>query len=138
MTWTRLTSTWLLLALAMSLNGAFREAVLKRVMAPAAADVVSAVLGAAIILLVTRLFFRAFAKNSIPALLAASGVLVGLTVAFEFLVGRYVDHKTWAELLGNYAIWSGKLWPLLLLLVALTPFIWGRWWPRRDREVTRG
>src|SRR5688572_20524427 len=98
MTWTRLIGTWMVLALAMSLNGVFRETVLKRMVSPAAADVLSAVLGAAIILLVTRLFFRAFAKNSNPALLAAGGVLVGLTVAFEFAVGRYVDRKSWGEL----------------------------------------
>jgi hypothetical protein len=60
-------------------------------------------------------------------------MLVVLTVAFEFLIGRYVDHKSWADLVGNYAIWRGRLWPIVLLVLALTPFLWGRWLPATTR-----
>jgi hypothetical protein len=119
----------------MSLNGVFREAALKRWMDPGGADIVSAVLGAVIILLVTRRFFRPFGGMSGRELAKASLALLVLTVAFEFAVGRLVDNKTWAELLGNYAVWRGRLWPLLLLLVALTPFIWGRWFPERSEQT---
>ena len=52
-----------------------------------------------------------------------------MTVAFEFLIGRTVDHKSWRELVENYAIWRGRLWPVVLLTVVLAPFAWTRWWP---------
>ena len=131
MSWSRLFAAWVLLALAMSINGIFREAALKRWMAAGAADIVSAALGAAIILFITRAFFRRLAGQPGGELLKASAVLLILTVAFEFAIGRYVDHKSWAELFANYAIWRGRLWPILLALVALTPFIWGRWFAGR-------
>lgn len=135
--WPRILTTWVLLAIAMSLNGIFRETVLKRAMASAAADVVSAVLGAAIILLVTRPMFRSLRGSPDRVFAMTSVVLVVLTVVFEFAVGRYVDHKSWTELIGNYAIWRGRLWPILLALVALTPFIWGRWFPGDEAPQDR-
>lgn len=49
-----------------------------------------------------------------------------LTVAFEFIFGHYVDRKSWSELAANYAIWNGRLWPLVLLSLILAPFIWTR------------
>ena len=117
----------MLLALLMSGNGVLREAVLKPSMGPRSADVVSAAIGIALILVVTAVGFRPLAGAPTVQLAAASALLVCLTVAFEFIIGRTVDHKSWAELFGNYAIWRGRLWPVVLLVVALTPFIWGRW-----------
>lgn len=130
----RLLLAWLAMAVAMSANGAFREMALRRWLDAQSADLVSAAIGAAIILLLTFLFFRPLAGSSTRTLLFVSVLLVVLTVIFEFTIGRLVDRKSWSELLGNYAIWRGRLWPLLLLLIALTPFIWGRWLPRRRRE----
>ena len=133
----RVLAAWLAMAIAMSANGVFRELVLKRWLSTPAADTASAVIGAGIILLLTSFFFRPLVRASSGILRLASLMLVVLTVSFEFAVGRLVDHKTWGELLGNYAIWRGRLWPLLLLLIALTPFIWGRWLasePARKRD----
>ncbi|HYC52738.1 MAG TPA: hypothetical protein VEB19_16615 [Gemmatimonadaceae bacterium] len=127
MTTARLLGTWVLMAILMSLNGAFREMVLKPRMTASSADLASACLGAVILLIVSWLFFRPLRGASTPTLLRVSVVLVVLTVAFEFLIGRYVDHKSWSEVLANYELWNGRLWPLLLALIALTPFIWGRW-----------
>lgn len=122
----RLLGIWALMAVAMSANGIFRELALKRLVSPAIADVMNAALGIAIILLITRWLLRPLAGRSIAQLAIASLLLVGLTVVFEFAMGRYVDHKRWAELRENYALWRGRLWPLVLLTLALTPFLWGR------------
>ena len=125
--WMRVLACWLALAVLMSANGVFRELVLKPSLGATAADVLSAVLGAAIILLLTAYAFRALAGTSIGGLLAVSVALVALTVGFELVVGRFVDHRSWAELAGNYALWRGRLWPLLLAIVAVSPLLWGRW-----------
>lgn len=119
------------MAVAMTANGIFREAGLKRWMDAQAADLTSAAVGAVIILLLTFFFFRPLAGSTTRTLLVVSIFLVVLTVIFEFAIGRLVDRKSWSELLENYAIWRGRLWPALLLLIALTPFLWGRWLARK-------
>ena len=123
----RLLGAWITMAVAMSANGVFRELVLKTRMSDAAAEAASAALGCIIIVGVTGLFFRPLLGLDTRTLAGMSVVLVGLTVLFEFAVGRLIDHKSWHELLANYAFWEGRLWPLVLLVLALTPFLWGRW-----------
>ena len=123
MSWMRIIGTWLVLALAMTLNGIFRETVLRRTVAGRGVDIASAVLGIIIILAVTWLLFPPLAGLPLGKLLEISVVLVALTVGFEFAVGRWVDGKSWPALLDNYAIWRGHLWPLVLVTLAVTPFI---------------
>lgn len=123
MSWMRIIGTWLVLALAMMFNGIFRETVLRRSVAGRGADAASAVLGIIIILVVTWLLFPPLAGLGAGQLLEISIVLVALTVGFEFAVGRWIDGKSWQALLENYAIWRGHLWPIVLLTLAITPFI---------------
>jgi hypothetical protein len=127
----RLVGYWLLLAVVMSANGIFRELALGPVVGRARADVVSAGLGISMILAVTYRAYRSDAphwmrgwKELRPAAVSASWLT--MTVAFEELFGHYVDGKSWSELAANYALWRGRLWPLVLLTVVLAPFLWGR------------
>jgi hypothetical protein len=46
---------------------------------------------------------------------------LGATVLFEFLFGRLVAEKSWGELLHNYDVTTGNLWPLVLLVIAVSP-----------------
>lgn len=123
MPYPRLLGSWLLLAVLMPLNGALREFGLKRVLDAPFADVISAVLGIAIILAVTRAAFRIAADTPTASLWRMSATLVALTVAYEFTVGL-LGGQSWPEMLANYAIWRGRLWPLVLFTLALTPFLW--------------
>lgn len=122
----RTLGVWALLAVAMTANGILREVALAPALGRTGADVLSAALGIAIILATTRPFLRplAGAASAHPARIALAWV--ALTVAFEFVVGRWVDGKSWTELLANYAIWRGRLWPLVLATVAAAPFLWTR------------
>lgn len=120
---TRLLLTWLLLAVLMPINGALREFGLKHLMPDPAAEVLSVVTGIAIILVTTRWLFRIPGATGAATLAGYSAVLVGLTIAYEFAIGR-AGGKPWSELLGNYAIWDGKLWPLVLIALAATPWLW--------------
>lgn len=122
---------WALLAFLMSLNGIIRETVLAELFRRSLADLLSAVLGIGIILGTTRAFFawRPPWREDSPARIAA--IWTVLTVAFEFLFGHYVDRKSWSELASNYAIWDGRLWPLVLLSLVLAPFLWMRRHPAR-------
>lgn len=133
----KLLGLWVILAVAMIANGIFRVNVLQPRFGLPEADILSAVLGIVIILAVTRPFLRPLAGSTPPELLIVSGVLVVLTVIFEFTFGRWVDGKSWSELAADYAIWRGRLWPIVLLVLAASPFIWARPSNARQRRVTR-
>lgn len=135
MSFLRLLRAWVVIVPFMIANGVFRELVLKRAVNDTIADVLSAVIGVAIVVGVTRIVLRPLAGKSVPDLVRASVTLVVLTVVFEFLFGHYVDGATWTELLANYAIWDGRLWPVLLAIIAFMPFLWGRWSLEDKRHV---
>lgn len=49
-----------------------------------------------------------------------------MTVAFEFLFGRLVAQKPWGELLQAYDLTTGNLWLLVLLTIAVSPWLTAR------------
>jgi hypothetical protein len=116
--------TWLLVTIAMIVNGAFRVTILQPWLGERVADIVSAGLGISLILLLTRPFLRRLEAPTHRKLLAISGAWLALTVAFEFLFGHYVMGESWAALLANYNILRGRLWPLILVSLVLAPFCW--------------
>lgn len=117
---------WALLAFLMSANGIFRELVLVTAVRRGAAELLSALLGIGIILGTTGVLFRAFPGWQRANPLRLASIWLVLMLAFEFLFGHYVDGKSWRELVGNYAIWDGKLWPIVLLSLVAAPFLWTR------------
>ena len=123
MSYLRLIGVWLLLALLMPLNGALREFGFKRVMPVPAAELLSVATGILLILATTRWLFRIPAGTANAALALQSLTLVVLTVAYEFAIGIAGGH-TLRELLEHYAIWKGRLWPLVLAVLAATPWLW--------------
>lgn len=127
MTMLRLFGSWVLIAIAMIANGIFREVAIKPLLGNTAAEIISAVLGIAIIVIMTRYLLHPLAGKRASQLVRASATLLILTVSFEFLFGHYIDHKSWSELVANYAIWQGRLWLIVLMTLAFTPFLWGRW-----------
>ena len=124
----RLLLTWLVLAIGMSANGVAREIALKRVLSPVAADMMSAVTGMALIGIVTAIGLRPLRGSSdrIGELAVESMILIILTLVFETMIGRAVDHMSWGELAAHYAVWNGELWPVVLLWLACMPFLWAR------------
>lgn len=135
MTFTALLKAWLIILPVMIANGALRELVLRPIMGRGAAEILSALIGIVMIIVMTRYLLRRIAGRGAGELMRASATLVLLTVAFEFLFGRYVEGLTWTEMIGNYAIWRGQLWPLVLATIALMPFLWGRWSLREPRHA---
>jgi predicted transporter len=59
-------------------------------------------------------------KTSKQAFLAG-GIWVILTGVFEFFLGR-LSNKPWKQLLENYNLSTGHIWPLFLLALFLFPF----------------
>jgi len=117
---------WPLLAVIGVANGVLRETTFGPRLGEATAHRLSTLLlmvlcGGAVWLL---------ARWQVPAS-ASQAVAIGLawlalTVAFEFTFGRLIAHRSWGELLQNYRLDRGRLWPLFLVWLALLPWLVGR------------
>jgi hypothetical protein len=60
----------------------------------------------------------------VPTARAAAGIgagWVGLTVGFEFGFGHYLARQSWSTLRSDYDLRRGRLWPVVLLAVAVAP-----------------
>jgi hypothetical protein len=115
---------WLIMAVAMSLNGIFRVKILAVRWGDVWAGVASAASGIALIQLIAR------QAMGIPTTgrqrIRIATLWLFLTLIFEFTFGHYVDKKSWAELIANYNLFRGQLWPIVLASLILAPFVWRR------------
>lgn len=51
---------------------------------------------------------------------------LALTMAFEFLFGHYVMGNRWERLLYDYNLLAGRVWVLVLVWIAVAPFVFYR------------
>ena len=58
---------------------------------------------------------------------------LALTIAFEFLFGRYVAGHHWSRLFHDYNLLAGRLWVCILLWIAVAPYVVFRLQRRRPR-----
>ena len=117
---------WLLLLAAMFANGTLRVLVLQPQLGEHVARQVAVLTGIAIVVSLTFPFVRALARPTGKALMGVGVLWLILTVAFEFLFGHYVGRASWDALLEDYNLLEGRLWPFVLVAVAVAPWAWGR------------
>ena len=120
-------ATWLLILVLAVLNGAFREAVLLPALGKPFALVLSGILLAVLILLVAFVFVPRFGQVGRAQALYLGLLWLILTLAFEFGFGRWVQGRSWSELLRAYTFEDGNLWPLVLVVTFFAPFLAVRW-----------
>ena len=113
-------AVWLLLLVIAVVNGAFREAVLAPRYGTTVAQPVSA-LSLSVLILATAWSTAPFVGYD-----SFRAVWLCLTLAFEFLAGRFLFGKTWDVLLADYDVMKGRLWPLVLLATLLAPLLVAR------------
>ena len=129
---TKAAALWLaILALAMA-NGALREKWLVPTLGSIPALILSGVLLSGCILVVALLGAPWYGPLSGAQWLGIGALWLALTLAFEFGFGRLVQHKAWAELFEAYSFKGGNIWPLVLLVVLLAP-----WLAARLRDLVR-
>ncbi|MDO8988659.1 MAG: hypothetical protein Q7U91_03405 [Sideroxyarcus sp.] len=113
---------FVLLALAM-VNGALRELTYGKHVSELLAHQLSCVSGILLFAVVIRLFVRRWPPASAREAIYIGLFWMALTVAFEFLFFHYVTGHPWEVLLANYDMASGRMWPLVLLWVAVAPWL---------------
>ncbi|MBI4807818.1 MAG: hypothetical protein HY799_02550 [Nitrosomonadales bacterium] len=108
------------------LNGALRESTYGKFVSELSAHQISCLTGILLFAVVIRQYVRLWPPVSAREAWQIGLFWMGLTVAFEFLFFHYVGGHSWQVLLANYDISAGRLWPLILLWVAVAPYVFFR------------
>ncbi len=115
---------WVILTILAIINGAIREKIYGLYMTPLQAHQVSTFTFIVIIFLFTYIFLYILPiKTTSHQYLLLGLFWLGLTIIFEFLFGHYVIGDSWDELLAAYNVFQGQIWSLVLVAIALMPWI---------------
>jgi hypothetical protein len=117
---------WFLMLVLASVNGAIREALLIPMMGDVAGRAVSTLTLSGLVLLLTYLTIRWIHPRSGRETSIIGILWVMLTLAFEFLAGHFVFGNAWSHLLEDYNVFRGRIWILVLITIALAPFVCAR------------
>jgi hypothetical protein len=115
---------WFVFMVTGVINGVFRVAVLQVSMREYAAHVVSTLLLCVALLIEISVFFEIIGEYGQAWLIALGVMWMLLTVMFEFGFGRAM-RQSWATLLENYDVPHGRIWPLVLIVLLVTPMVAG-------------
>jgi len=105
------------------LNGVVREKVYGPHLREWAAHQLSTGIAALLFGVYTWLVTARWPLEDSAQALAAGGIWLALTIAFEFGFGRYVAGHSWEKLLADYNLLRGRVWSLLLAAIFLLPWI---------------
>lgn len=123
MNWGRALLVWAAIIPFAIANGILRDAVLGRLLAAGAARTLSGVLLSAAIFAWTLAMYRWLGSPRGAAAVGLGAAWLALTVAFEFAFGRLVAKHSWEELIRPYRFAGGDIWPVVLLVVAVSPLL---------------
>jgi len=115
----RATFVWFCVLVVAMVNGTLRALVLQPLLRESLGRAASCLTLSAAVLYVAMKSIN-WMKPTTAADAWVIGVMwLGLTLAFEFIVGHYVFRTPWNELIADYNLLNGRLW-LLVLATALT------------------
>ncbi len=129
----RYVTAWFVLLLVAMINGATRDFTYGRHLSELQANQVSCITGILLFAIVIRQYVRFWPPQSAREAWYIGLFWMVLTVAFEFLFFHYVTGHSWESLLANYDMSAGRLWPLILLWVAVAPGLFHRYSGRGRR-----
>jgi hypothetical protein len=120
---TRAILIWLALLAVAIVNGGLRELVLVPWLGRGFAQAASTVLLSGSIAAVAWLAVPWIAPRSLEEAWAIGVGWVTLTLAFEFLGGRFLFGKSWIELAADYNLLAGRIWVMVLVVTLLAPVV---------------
>ncbi|WP_339803210.1 hypothetical protein [uncultured Marinobacter sp.] len=118
-------AVWFIILLLAVLNGGLREAFLIPKFGNASGLVLSGVLLSVLILVVAYLALPWLGERRSAQLFTIGLGWLALTLVFEFSLGLW-QGKSWQVMFEAYALTGGNLWPVVLLITALAPYLAGR------------
>jgi hypothetical protein len=127
-------AAWFVLLVVAMINGALRDLTYGRQLPELLANQLSCLSGIILFGVVFYQFVRRWPPASARQALYIGWFWMALTVAFEFLFFHYIAGHPWPELLANYDIANGRLWPLIPLWVAFGPYVLYRFFSKRGQH----
>ena len=107
-------------------NGALRQLTFGKTLSEVRAHQLSTAIGAGLIGLFIWAVFRLWPPASAGQAWAAGAVWLVLTVLFETAMGRFIQHRSWPELVRDYNLFAGRVWVLFLVWLALATYLFYR------------
>ncbi|WP_136797044.1 hypothetical protein [Desulfosediminicola ganghwensis] len=114
---------WGIMLLLSVANGACRDFTYGRHIGELAAHQLSTVTSIIVLGLVIFTYIRLYPPHSSLQALGIGLFWMVLTIAFEFLFFHYVGGHSWSSLLENYNVLEGRVWVLVLLWIAIAPYL---------------
>ena len=113
---------WFVFMITAVVNGVFRMSRLQPTMSDYGAHLASTLLLCLGLLIEISVFLEIVGDYSRGWFIALGVMWMLLTVFFEFGFGRAVG-QSWGTLLENYDVLHGRIWPLVLVVLLLTPIL---------------
>jgi hypothetical protein len=107
-------------------NGVLRESWYGKRFSELAAHQISSLTGIILFGVYIWLVVRFWRPASTGQAIAIGLLWLVMTIAFEFLFGHYVAGHSWQRLLHDYNLLAGRIWLLVLLWVAVAPYLFYR------------
>ncbi|KGK99385.1 hypothetical protein LI82_05145 [Methanococcoides methylutens] len=119
-------AVWVLFVFLAIINGTLRG-----LYAPYAGELlahqISSVIFSTVIFAVTYVFLKYSGVAGIPVQFIYVGLMwLFLTISFEFLFGHFVIGHSWERLLHDYNFLQGRIWLLVLIVTAISPWLANR------------
>jgi hypothetical protein len=107
-------------------NGLVREAWYGKRISELRAHQISTASGLLLLGAYMWVIIRLWPPESLKEALAVGLIWLALTVTFELLFGHYVAGHSWGRLLRDYNVFAGRVWLLVLVWVAIAPYVFLR------------
>lgn len=121
--WLKAATLWLVILVLAILNGTLREKALIPMLGDVSGLVASGVTLSLCVFIVAFAAAPRYGRMTSRQWILVGLFWLGLTLAFEFGFGLFVQHKSPGALLAAYTFRGGNLWPVVLAVTFLSPWL---------------
>jgi hypothetical protein len=114
---------WLILVVLAVINGITRNTLVSPRVGEHAGHIIGTILFCAVIFVVSLLSIQWISPKAGRDALVIGVLWVLMTVAFEFIAGRYLFDQTWEKLFADYNVLRGRIWLLVLVTTFISPLL---------------
>lgn len=121
--WIKAAVLWMAILVLAILNGAFRDTMLTPEFGSVVGFTLSGFILSICIVLVAFAAAPWYGRLNSRQWFAVGLFWLVLTLIFEFGFGRSLQQKSWGELFSAYTFQGGNIWPIVLLVTFLSPWL---------------
>ncbi len=104
-------------------NGIFRESVIAPYVSELSAHQLSTLSGIILMSLFIWLVLHFWRLQSAKQAIIVGLMWISMTILFEFVFGHYVVGHPFSRLFQDYNLFSGRVWALFLIWIAVLPYL---------------